>query len=436
MPKQSQFVLSTDRQVRSAVAVGDRTDYRIRGVKGLQLRVTAKGTKTWALAYKKPGTDKWAKVSFGSYPSLGLADATTRALDLATEVRRGRDPLATTTDGAVSETFEDLAKRYINEHAKRNARGDRLSRSTIEASRQLRADIIPAIGQFRPERVARDHIRTIVEKIADRGSFVSADRALGLVRAIYNWAGGRGLLDGNPTLGLQKRGSSRPRTRVLDSRELRTFWEVLDRDRLVSVPLRDCYRLQLLTAARAGEVLGATECELDFDRCTWTIPAHRTKSGREHVLPLSPLAASIFKTAVARANLPNANRISHRRTAEVNWVFPSPLKADAAIDPHAATTGLLRLRRDMADAGIQRRFNTHDLRRTVATQLGELGVEDHIIERVLNHAPRTVTAKHYNHARHYDGMRRALEAWARHVELILSASTPGGPGHCPRFGSD
>ena len=56
--------------------------------------------------------------------------------------------------------------------------------------------------------------------------------------------------------------------------------------------------------------------------------------------------------------------------------------------------------------------------REVATNV-VMGVADEVIERVLNHAPRTVAGKHYNHAKHFEPMRRALEAWADCVREIV-----------------
>jgi integrase len=86
----------------------------------------------------------------------------------------------------------------------------------------------------------------------------------------------------------------------------------------------------------------------------------------------------------------------------------------------SATRALLRMRGAVALTGI----GTHDLRRTLATRLGEMGVPDEVIERVLNHAPRTVVSRHYNHARHFDAMRRALEAWANQLVAIIDWREP------------
>ena len=78
MPKASSRVLGTDRELRAAAVIGDsidRTEYRIKGAPGLQLRVSRSGTKGWAYAYKSPATGRWAKVALGTYPAIGLAEA-------------------------------------------------------------------------------------------------------------------------------------------------------------------------------------------------------------------------------------------------------------------------------------------------------------------------------------------------------------------------
>jgi integrase len=113
------------------------------------------------------------------------------------------------------------------------------------------------------------------------------------------------------------------------------------------------------------------------------------------------LAASIMASAIGRAG-------------ESPWVFPSPIDADP-IRAKSAMRAVLRLRSGVGLANI----GTHDLRRTLATGLGDMGVPDEVIERVLNHAPRTVTGRHYNHAKHFEAMRQALEAWEKHLLAII-----------------
>jgi integrase len=428
LPRASRRILGTVKEIKkevNAAASGSsnaRREYRIKGAPGLQLRVSASGTATWAIAYKSPLTRKWGKVSVGRFPAVGLEEAKGHAGDVAADVRRGQDPFHDKRQEALIETFATLSDSYMREHEKRNARAGRKSSTTIEAQRKLDQDILPVMGDIGAESVTRQHVMKVVEAIADRGSYVAADRALGLIRAIFNWACGTGRTDRNPTMGLKKRNAGRAKTRTLSPEEIRVIWAATDRIGSITTVLRDALRLQLLTATRISEVLGAPRAELDLERGLWTIAALRTKTQREHQLPLSQMAVAIFRNAIERTDEEGRRRVMRlgRKFEPSAWVFPSP-QTNGPMTGRAATNAVVLSRDELREAGLEATFNTHDLRRTVATQLGEMGVADEIIERILNHAPRTVAGKHYNHARYFAPMRNALEAWAVKLSSIIDA---------------
>ena len=84
-----------------------------------------------------------------------------------------------------------------------------------------------------------------------------------------------------------------------DADEIRTMWSALpDADMREST--RRIIRLCLVTAQRVGEVAGMTREEIDFDQKLWTIPAARSKNGREHVVPLSDMAIDIINEQTRR----------------------------------------------------------------------------------------------------------------------------------------
>lgn len=293
------------------------------------------------------------------------------------------------------------------------------------------------IGDHKAEAVTKRHVMQAVEAVAKRGAYVAADRVLGLIRAIYNWACATGRLETNPTLGLKKRNAARARERVLTDDEIRTFWLALDEQPKLSHEIRDALRLQLLLGVRISEALGAAKGEIDIGRRTWTIPAVRTKSEREHSLPLSPWAVGILTAAIERAG-------------KSPWLFPSPPRRKGAPRPadakpvraRSGSRAVIRLRARLAEAAEGEAgttlvdVGTHDLRRTLATGLGNMGIADEVIERVLNHAPRTVAGRHYNHAKHFEPMRRALEAWSDRVREIVEGREPASNVVSMRTGTD
>jgi integrase-like protein len=228
-----------------------------------------------------------------------------------------------------------------------------------------------------------------------------ADRILGLIRAIYNWGNATGALEVNPTLGLKKRNTGRPRERVLDDDEIRALWRRLDTPSKLSQGIRDSLKLQLLLGVRISEAIGAAKNEFDLKRQMWIIPAERTKGDREHRLPLSPLAMTIIESAM-------------ERSGTSAWLFPSSLDG-ASMRSRSATRAVIRFRSSVSLGDI----GTHDLRRTMATGLGDMDIPEEMIERVLNHAPRTVAGRHYNHAKYAGPLKRALDAWADRLQAII-----------------
>jgi integrase len=168
-------------------------------------------------------------------------------------------------------------------------------------------------------------------------------------------------------------------------------------------------RLQLLLGLRVSEALAAARNEIDLRERMWVLPAARTKSRREHRLPISPLAVDILHDAIERAG-------------QSPWLFPSPTNPGEPMRAKSGSRALLRIRQEIGIDGIA----THDLRRTMATRLGDMGVPEEIIARVLNHAPQTVTRRHYNFALHAEPMRRALTAWAEQLQRIVLAGAADG----------
>jgi integrase len=117
-------------------------------------------------------------------------------------------------------------------------------------------------------------------------------------------------------------------------------------------------------------------------------------------LPLPPLAIDIIK-----------GRAGHSQ-----WLFPSRLNG-RALRPFSAAQALFRLNKRM---NIETNFTPHDLRRTCASRLGDLGTPDEVIGRILNHAPVTITGKVYNRAQRWEEMREALNAWSEQLGALVS----------------
>jgi integrase len=237
-------------------------------------------------------------------------------------------------------------------------------------------------------------------------------------RAIFRWAVGEGILAADPMAGM-KRPIKRelPRDRVLTAVEIAQLWDDLRKARLKSqptggLPISRPTALAMLLSLTTGQRIGETSCiafsELELGEApAWTIPRERAKNREPHRVPLSRLALQLIREAKTIAG------------QDAKWLFPSP-DGSGPIDPHAATRALARARPLMGVKNIR----VHDLRRTAATRMEELGVRPHVIAHVLNHISvrmRSVTSRVYARYDYDQEKRAALNQWGEALEKIVSA---------------
>lgn len=339
----------------------------------------------------------------GAYPSMGLAQARERSLELTVEVSQGHDPLLHQKMRAAEADFEQLSNAYHVEQERRHRAGARGSAWTAEVKRLLERDVLPFLKHHKADAVTKTDVMAVVQRVIDRGSFGIADKVLGVIRAIYAWAAETGRLEIDPTRGLKKRNAGRPRERVLQEAEMRKLWQALETPSGVALGIRDAFRLQLLLGVRINEAISARRTEIDLHKGEWVIPADRNKSRRTHTIPLSDMALELFRSALARSE-------------DEIWIFASETPG-RPLRSKSASRAMLRMSKEIGLDDLR----THDLRRTCATWLGNLDVPDEIIERVLNHAPHTITRKHYNHATQLESMRIALQRWSNHLHRIVES---------------
>jgi integrase len=160
----------------------------------------------------------------------------------------------------------------------------------------------------------------------------------------------------------------------------------------------------------------------------WTIPAARSKNGKAHVVPLSGPALSIVLDLVKRATALSAEHLPPR------FVFVSPNDPKNPIDGHAFSVAMIRFGNALSvatyanDCGVDEvraiatwtsdRPSAHDLRRTLATRLAGSGIPAEDVSACLNHARRSITARHYDLYDRAREKRRAFDLWAEQVAAI------------------
>jgi integrase len=387
-------VRMTDRFVASAQAgEAGRSDYFDAVTKGLVLRVSAGGRKTWTFFFTSPRDGKRARVGLGSYPSMSLSDARGRALEAARHVGDGNDPRRTMKASAAM-TVADLAQAYLADPGKRKLR------TADEIERRLRRDVLPVIGEIRISELGRRDVRNVFEAIERRGKGVAARRVFEDMRAMIRWAVEREYLPNNPLEGMKGPEINAPRERVLSEGEIKTLWTALPK--VLPEQYRRVIQLCLVTGQRLGEVSGLPRSDLHLERAEWHLPGSRTKNGHPHVVPLSDLAITIIDEAMAAAG-------------DSAFVFPH---YGGAL-PSVMVSWMIAKTNDQF--GIPH-WTCHDLRRSAITHMAGLGVPPITLAHVANHRTLThgsVTMAVYARYDYGREKRETLQLWADRLAAIV-----------------
>ena len=433
----------TDAFIRKCqCAQGKKVDeFRDRDVRGLELRVSANGTKSWRLHYTRRSDGKRRVVGLGRYPALSLKDARAKAKGIQSRIEcpiQRADPAEDSQQLRRAETFAELTAEWCDRHGVPN----KSPRALRDDKSMLARHILPYIGKMKAAEIRKSDIVRVFDAVANKSDARVGmegksrclthrpNRVFELVRAIFRWGLSRDLVKNDPTAGL-----SRPikneaqRERFLSDEEIVVFWRALNdvpnqrrittglprgeralssRDVSMTKATALALKLALVTGQRISEIVGIERGELMMDGLTptWTVPAARTKNKKTNRVPLSALAVSVIEEAKQLS--PNSR-----------WLFPNqagarPIRADAATKALARSSEALGLDN----------FRVHDLRRTAASHMAMLEVSPHTISLILNHATArkgNVTSAVYIQYSYDKEKREALEKWGKKMELLLSS---------------
>jgi integrase len=374
--------------------------------RGLGVRVTAgaekgsKERKSFLAQYRQAGRKR--RVPLGSCAAISLKKARAAVQTIMGDVARGRDPA--------------LERKQAILEAERKAEASTLAALIVQWETLHLNDKRPnyaaaAVATLR--RVFAKHLNRPATSL-DRASVVRTLDALvhkskaqmaGMTArygsALYGWALKRGSVDANPFARVPTAPIVR-RERVLSNDEIRRVWAAT----AGLGAFNGIVRALLLTGARREEVAGMSWDELDADFSVWTLPSARSKNGLPHVVPLSAQMQGLLRS---RPRVQGHDVVF----AGERGVFSGWSKSKHRLDNDSETGG----------------WTLHDLRRTVATRLGDdLGVQPHVVEAVLNHVSghKAGVAGVYNKASYGKEKRAALTAWDARVAAIVEGREAGG----------
>lgn len=361
-------------------------------VRGLVLRISASGVKSWSFTYRVKGEPR--RLTLGQYPGVDLKLARERARDARAAVQRGEDPVQDKKDEERERQvngFESCVDDFVEKYAKPRLRTWKQTERTLERL------AVPEWGDRAVKEIRRRDVVDLLDKVA-KDTPCQANLLRAFLSRMFNWLVEREVLEVSPLYGAARRTMPQPRSRVLSDAELAALWKATGK---LGGAYGAAVRFLMTTGVRREEAAKLRWDELDGN---WaTMPGSRMKNGRDFRAPLSETAKAIVdarpKLGVYVFTTTGTKPIS-------NW---GHVKA--------------RLDKLMSDAGEPvTEWRIHDLRRTVATGVSMLGYHDDVIDRLLAHVPQksNVTRSVYNRFMHDAEAMEAVQKWAAHLARITS----------------
>lgn len=432
----------TDKRLKSLKAAAPGTRYMIHdGRSGLVVRVSDKGERSWIVRPVLGNRRLWFVL--GSYPETSLDDARVLArgafrasADDVDPRRLTRETLRAIAIGDVGAkaavrgvrsadlTFGELASKFLDSPAVTGKPSEKETRRIL-ATYFLgagRDDGKPSVD-WKDVPVAdldQIEINEALELLVKRGR-VMANHAAQTLNRLFRWAAKKGHVKALPIFDTAPGGREESRSRVLADWELREIWQATKTE-----PVFGPY-VRFLAASGLRRTNAAHVKWEHVDREKGLLVVPKTKERRVFVLPLSHLALEAIDDA-ERGRKPGegtakARKVRDRRIEKVDEASEYVFSASAK--PLSAWGKMTdRLRR--AAPKVEDRWTLHDLRRTMRTGLGELGVEWHIAERCIDHVVGSTAAQTYDRFAYLSQKRDALDRWAAHLRKIVEAKGADG----------
>ena len=331
---------------------------------GFGVRLRAGGKRTWIAQYRV-GT-KQRRVTLGTVEALDPDEARRRARDVIARVQLGGDPQVEkhTARARAQDTVGSIVHKYLSSYAERNLS----AKTLVEVRRNLTSHWKP-LHEAAAHSLRRSAVAGRLAEIATENGPYAANRARAYLAAMFSWAIEQGLVDDNPVAGTGRITKEVSRDRILSDPELALIWQHSGAGDYGSI-----IRLLILTGQRREEVAAMLWSEVDLAAGVWTISAERTKNNRAHDVPLSAAAIAILRDTPRRVDRDHVFGVGA-------GAFSGWSKAKVALDKRI----LAALRKDDPKAKLPVLWRVHDIRRTVATRMGDIGVQPHVVEAVLNH---------------------------------------------------
>lgn len=383
--------------------------YKLADAGGLYLYVAPSAAKSWRLKYRFDGKER-SPLTFGLYPTVGLAEARAKREAARTLLAAGVDPgearkaAKASRAAEVANTFESIAREWFA--ARRN---DWSASYGDKVMRRLEVDVFPYIGRSPVADVTPPQLLAVMRRIESRGVIETAHRALEGCGQVFRYAVATGRAPSSPARDLKgalRRPDSKHFPAIVDPVRLGQLLRACDAYAGTPV-VRAALQLAPMLMLRPGELRFADWCEFDLDAAVWTVPPARMKrvkrdkiSGDAHVVPLPSQAVALLRDL-------------HELTGPVGYVFRGERHHDRAMSNNTVNAALRAM-------GFPKdEVVGHGFRATARTMQRErLGIPPEVSEAQLAHSVRDPLGRAYNRAQFAQERRVMMQVWADYLGLL------------------
>ncbi|MDI1276706.1 site-specific integrase [Methylobacter sp.] len=398
---------------------------------GLFVRIRSKksgGGVSFRLVYRIEGKQLW--ITLEEKKSLKLAEAERQiyltmisqgidpALERKLKVERERTAQLAEQAALAKQqaliSVANLFERWVNTDLQKR-------KDLAEIRRMFEKDVLPIIGSLVVADVRKGHITEVTDKLKQRGVNHLARNLLKLMRQMFRFAVDRDIIEFDPTASLSvTKTTAKPteRDRVLSEDEIRQL--KIKMPDAGFMPSTECaIWIMLSTCCRVGELSKARWKHVDFAAQTFFITAENSKNGKAHTIYLSEFALSQFQ------------RLAEVRQSEI-WLLPNRSNTSHVCDKSLSKqvdgrqNPVIHRGRTSANTSLMLpggKWTPHDLRRSGATLMGNLGVHGDVIEKCLNHKEENKLKRVYQHQKLESEQARAWRLLGDRLELLTGNST-------------
>lgn len=404
-------------------------DYTLADSDGLFLNVTAQGGKIWHFRYYWAGRQK--RMSFGSYPQVGLRDARARRDEARAFIAQGTNPCEQRKQQrhavrlASDHAFEAVFNQWI---AFRRLSLKEGRQSTLSQMLRIFAkDILPHIGDRSIHDITRHELMEVLDRIESRGAYTTAEKCRTWLNQLFRYALVRiAGLEHNPAADLDVVAMPKPPVEHNPFLRMAELPPLLGKLRTYHGGQQTLLGiwLLLLTGVRTGELRLATPDQFDLERRLWVIPPEVVKQLQlkmrksrssaskvpPYIVPLSVQAIEVVSLLLDRVVPAQRHLLAHRSDLSKR------------ISENTLNSALRRM-------GFADRLTGHGMRATISTALNEIGYPKAWVDAQLSHADPDRVSASYNHAEYVEQRRAMMQDWANRLDLcaqghVQAASAP------------